>query len=74
MSQREGSEELSLEEEKAASFLEVQTLCWPEQGKKGGGCKKARQSNQLVRYPPVSGSREERCREALKHIAEVSTS
>ena len=46
-------------------------MCWPEQGKKGGGSKKARKSKELVRYPPVTGSREERCREALKHIAQV---
>ena len=70
VSQREGSEQLSLEEEKAASFVEVQALCWPEQESKGSS-QKARERNELVRYPPVSGSQEERCREALRHIAEV---
>ena len=68
--QREAAEELSLLEEKAASVLQVKTLCWPEPENKDG-CEKTRARNELVRYPPVSGSKEERCREALGHIAEV---
>ena len=68
--QREAAEELGLLEEKAASVLQVQTLCWPEPGNKDG-CEKTRARTELVRYPPVSGSQEERCREALGHIAEV---
>ena len=54
--------------EESATSVEVQALCLPQLKNDPS----ASQPNKFIRYPPISGNLEERCREALKHVAEVS--
>ena len=42
--------------------VEVKALCVPQKKK-----------TQAVSHPPISGSVEERCEQALRHVAEVSS-
>ena len=46
--------------------IDVKGLCLPQKIRKPDKTKE-----NMIRYPPVTGSIEERCREAIKHIAEV---